>query len=72
MSQGFEFFDERAKAAASEAKHATLENVRQRALRSEAAWREMANRALTIETDRKASAKIKAERLAAEQEMAQG
>jgi len=71
MSQGFDFYDERAKAAAAEAEAATLDNVRDRALRSEAAWRQMADRALTTEKDRKAAAKARAERIAAEQEMAQ-
>lgn len=72
MSQGFEFFDERARAAAAEADNATLENVRQRALRSEAAWRQMADRALVNEKDRKAAALAKAERVATENAMAEG
>ena len=32
--------------------NATLANVRERALRSEAAWREMANRAIAVEDER--------------------
>lgn len=44
-----EFYEERAKEAADEARNATLENVRQRALRSEAVWREMVDRAIEVE-----------------------
>lgn len=47
-----EFYEERAEEAANEARNASLENVRQRALRSEAAWREMANRAIAVEDER--------------------
>jgi len=47
-----EFYEERANAAAEEARDATLENVRQRALRSEAAWRGMADRANAVEQAR--------------------
>lgn len=52
MSQTIAFCEERAKEAAEEARKATLENVRERALRSEAAWRDMANRAIQIEKAR--------------------
>lgn len=52
MSQNFEFYNTRAKEAATEAKAATLDNVRERALRSETAWREMADRAKQMEEDR--------------------
>jgi len=44
MSQTFEFYDQRAKAAEAEAACAVLENVRERELRSAKAWREMADR----------------------------
>jgi len=47
-----EFFEERAEEAADEARNATLANVRERALRSEAAWREMANRAIAVEDEK--------------------
>lgn len=47
-----EFFEERAEQAADEARNATLANVRERALRSEAAWREMANRAIAVEDEK--------------------
>ena len=52
MAQTFEFYDERAKEAAAEAKTATLENVRERALRSEKAWRSMADQARKVAHDR--------------------
>lgn len=52
MSQTFEFYDERAKTAAAEAEAAMLDNVRDRALRSEAAWRQLATRAQKTERDR--------------------
>ena len=55
MSQNFEFYDARAKEAASEAEKATLDNVRERALRSETAWREMADRAKQMEQEREAA-----------------
>jgi hypothetical protein len=47
-----EFYVERANAAAEEARDATLTNVRERALRSETAWRGMADRAIAIEKAR--------------------
>ena len=47
-----DFYEERAEEAAEEARKATLVNVRERALRSEAAWREMANRAIAVEDER--------------------
>jgi len=48
MAQTLQFFEERAEEAAEEARNAVLENVRDRALRSEAAWRGMARRAREI------------------------
>lgn len=44
MSQNYDFQIARADEAAAEAAGALLDNVKQRALRSEAAWREMAER----------------------------
>lgn len=49
MSQTLELYLARAEEAATEAKVATLDNVRERCLRSEAAWREMADRQIRIE-----------------------
>lgn len=62
MSQSFEFYQERAEAAAKEAKAATLANVRERALRSESAWRDMADRARETDRERKIADKARAER----------
>ncbi len=42
----------RAEEAASEAHNARLTNVREKALRSEAAWRAMANRAHDVQKNR--------------------
>lgn len=53
MFQKYEFLIARADEAASEAKDAALDNVKQRALRSEAAWRAMAQRTRKIERERK-------------------
>jgi len=61
MAQTYEFYDERAKEAAAEATTATLDNVRERALRSEKAWRSMADQALKVSQDR---ARSEAERAA--------
>jgi hypothetical protein len=61
MSQTFEFFDARAREAAVDAEEATLDRVRERALRSEAAWRQMAIRAQVIEDDRAKAAEARAE-----------
>jgi hypothetical protein len=55
VAQTYEFFAERAKEASKEAEQATLDNVRDRALRSAAAWRDMADRALRIQEDREAA-----------------
>lgn len=52
MAQGIAFYLERAEAAAEEARSATLENVRARALRAEVSWRQMANRAQSVEDNR--------------------
>lgn len=48
MAQTIEFLRERIREAAEEARNATLDNVRERALRSEAAWQEMADRATAV------------------------
>jgi len=52
MSISFEFATERADEAAHAAESAELDNVRDRALRSEAAWRDMADRARKTEESR--------------------
>jgi hypothetical protein len=52
MNQSFTFLDTRAREAEAEAAKATLSNVKDRALRSAATWRTMADKALKIEEDR--------------------
>lgn len=52
MALTHEFYIARAEEAAREADKAVLENVRRRALRSEAAWRDMADRALEVANER--------------------
>lgn len=64
MSQNFEFYNARANEAAAEADAATLQNVRDRALRSETAWREMAARARQMELDREEARIIREQRQA--------
>jgi len=71
MSQTFEFYDERARAAEAEAERAELDNVRDRELRSAKAWREMANRQLLIDAERAKAEEIRAIRRAAELEAAE-
>lgn len=57
MSITYEFATERADEAARQAQAALLDNVRDRALRSEAAWRSMADQAFkTTEARRKREA----------------
>lgn len=52
MSQTYEFYSARAKEAAADAKAATLDNVRERALRSEATWKALANQARAVAKQR--------------------
>lgn len=52
MSQGFEFYEARANEAAAEARAAVLDNVRDRALRSEATWRSLADQARAVAQER--------------------
>ena len=65
MSQNYEFYNTRANEAAAEAEAATLDNVRERALRSETAWREMADRAKQMEQEREV-ARVEREKRQAE------
>ncbi|MEM6476774.1 MAG: hypothetical protein AAF687_11460 [Pseudomonadota bacterium] len=69
MAQTYEFYQERADAAAAAAKKATLENVRERELRSEQTWRGLAEQARKsaeerIKADEARAAKREAEALA--------
>jgi hypothetical protein len=60
MSSHHEFLVARANEARAEAEAATLDNVRDRCLRSAAAWEAMAIRAQRMETQRSALAASKA------------
>jgi len=57
----FEFCDARACEAAAAAKDTSLDNVRERSLRSEAAWRAMATRLRGVQAQRKAVARDRAD-----------
>ena len=70
MSQTFEFYDQRARAAEAEAEKALLDNVRERELRSAKAWRGMADRQLLVDAERIKADEQRAERRAAELEAA--
>lgn len=52
MSQTYEFYAEQARKSADDAASAVLDNVRDKALRSESAWRDLADRARKVERDR--------------------
>lgn len=71
MSQTFEFYDQRAKSAELEAERASLDNVRDRELRSAKAWRGMADRQLMIDAERVKAEEVRAARRAAELETAE-
>lgn len=60
MTQTFEFYNARAEEAASEAKAATLDNVRDRNLRAEKTWRGLANQAQRVLLDRQKTEAAKA------------
>ena len=66
MNQNFDFYDERARAAEAAADKAVLDNVRDRELRSAAAWRAMADRQRSIDAGRVKADAERAERRAAE------
>ena len=61
MSLSIEFCEQRAREAAAAAKEASLANVRERELRSESAWREMADRIQSIKDGREAIRQQRAE-----------
>ena len=52
MSQTYEFYSARAKEAAKDARAATLANVRERVLRSEATWQALADQARAVAKQR--------------------
>ncbi|MFU7527656.1 hypothetical protein [Qipengyuania sp. ASV99] len=66
MAQTFDFYRERADAAAAAAEKATLDNVRMRELRSEKTWRALADQARRVAEDRAKADAERAERRAAE------
>lgn len=67
MSQSYEFYKQRADAAAAAAEEATLENVRERELRAEKSWRGLANQAHSVARQRAKTEREKAQRKAQEQ-----
>ena len=67
MSQSFEFYDARAQDAGRDAKAATLDNVRDRALRSQKTWRTLADQAKKLEKTRAKAANERLERRATEE-----
>jgi hypothetical protein len=71
MTQTFEFYDQRAKAAEAAADEAELDNVREREMRSARAWRGMADRQRMIDTERVKADEVRAARRAAELEAAE-
>ena len=70
MSQTYEFYSARAKECAAEARAATLDNVRDRALRSEKTWRGLAEQARSVSERRVRIEREKAAERAAENDMA--
>ena len=66
MSQSFTFYNQRANEAAKDAAAAELDNVRDRALRSEKTWRGLASQAKKLEDDRAAAEAERQERRARE------
>lgn len=60
MQQGYKFYSARAAEAKEEAAKSTLENVRLRALRSEAVFLKLADHARKVESDRE-KARLKKE-----------
>jgi hypothetical protein len=65
-STNLQFFRARAEQARADAEAATLDHVRERCRRSEAAWMQLADRAARSEQLRIAEAERKAEQLPAE------
>lgn len=66
MAQTYEFYCERADEAAALAAKATLDNVRERELRSEKTWRGLAEQARKTVAEREKADLARAERRAAE------
>ncbi len=66
MAQTYEFYSERADAAAKAAENASLENVRQREMRAEKTWRGLAAHALKVADDREKRANERTAKLEAQ------
>lgn len=66
MAQTYEFYNERADEAAALADLATLDNVRERELRSEKTWRGLAEQARRTAEERVKADRVRAEKRAAE------
>ena len=66
MSQGYEFYLARAEDAARDAEQATLDNVRERALRAEKTWRGLAAQARAVAIQREKTEREKAAQRAEE------
>lgn len=66
MAQTYEFYCERADEAAALAEKATLDNVRERELRSEKTWRGLAEQARKTAVQRDKTERERAERRALE------
>ncbi len=66
MAQTYEFYNERADEAAVLAAKATLDNVRDRELRSEKTWRGLAEQARRTIEEREKAERVRSERRAAE------
>jgi hypothetical protein len=66
MAQTYEFYCERADESAAHAARATLENVRERELRSEKTWRGLAEHARKTAEERVKADALRLERRAAE------
>ncbi|MDE2623781.1 MAG: hypothetical protein KGM83_11395 [Betaproteobacteria bacterium] len=67
MSQTFEFYDARAREAADNANKATLQNVKERNLRAERTWRELADQAQLVVLNRAKAERERAARREAEE-----
>ncbi|MEL6707544.1 MAG: hypothetical protein AAFP79_04625 [Pseudomonadota bacterium] len=61
MADSYEFYRERADAAAAAAESATLDNVREREIRAEKTWRGLAEQARKVKLDREKSQREKGE-----------
>jgi hypothetical protein len=69
MAQTYEFYCERADESAALAERATLDNVRERELRSERTWRGLAEHARTIAEERVKAEKLRLARREAEDDL---